>query len=70
MFPTQIRYAALSVGYNTAVMIFGGFALFITTFLVKITRQPIAPTFCIMACAFVSLLVIPRVPDRTNTPLA
>ncbi|MBS0359883.1 MAG: MFS transporter, partial [Proteobacteria bacterium] len=28
LFPTQVRYTALSVGYNGAVMVFGGFAPF------------------------------------------
>lgn len=69
MFPTQIRYTALSVGYNAAVMIFGGFAPFIATFLIKATGEPIAPTYYVMACAFVSLLVILRVQDRTSAPL-
>ena len=69
MFPTQIRYTALSVGYNAAVMIFGGFAPFIATFLVKITGQTIAPTYYVMACALTSLLVILRVPDRTKAVL-
>src|SRR5437588_764041 len=37
IFPTRVRYTALSVGYNIAVAIFGGFAPFIATFLVHDT---------------------------------
>ena len=69
MFPTQIRYTAFSVGYNAAVMIFGGFAPVTATFLIKGTGEPIAPMYYVMACAFVSLLIILRVQDRTNAPL-
>src|SRR3546814_4037085 len=31
LLPTRVRYSALSVGYNGAVMLFGGFAPFIAT---------------------------------------
>jgi hypothetical protein len=37
LFPTRARYTALSIGYNIAVAIFGGFAPFIATWLI---RQP------------------------------
>ena len=36
IFPTRVRYTALSIGYNLAVAIFGGFAPFIAAWLVKI----------------------------------
>ena len=69
MFPTRIRYTALSVGYNAAVMIFGGFAPFIATFLVQVTGQTVAPAYYVIACAIVSLLVIIRLKDRTRAAL-
>lgn len=58
LFPTSVRYTALSVGYNGAVMIFGGFAPFISTFLVRETGSPIAPSFYVTACAVISLAVL------------
>ena len=39
MFPTNVRYTALSVSYGFAVAIFGGFAPYISTFLVKVNRE-------------------------------
>lgn len=65
LLPTRVRYTALSVGYNLAVMLFGGFAPFIATLLVKQTGLMIAPAFYITACAAVSLAVIAtlRAPD-------
>lgn len=69
MFPTSVRYTSLSVGYNIAVMIFGGFAPFIATFLVRVTGQPIAPTYYVIAAALVSTVVIARLRDRTHAPL-
>ncbi|MBW8814352.1 MAG: MFS transporter [Caulobacterales bacterium] len=58
LFPTQVRYTALSVGYNGAVMLFGGFAPFIATMLVRQTGSAIAPSYYVAACALVSLTVL------------
>lgn len=65
LLPTRVRYTALSVGYNMAVMLFGGFAPFIATLLVKQTGLVVAPAFYITACAAISLSVILslRAPD-------
>ena len=48
MFPTRIRYTALSVSYGFAVAIFGGFAPYISTFLIKASGDPLAPAFYVM----------------------
>ncbi|HEX7948043.1 MAG TPA: MFS transporter [Phenylobacterium sp.] len=58
LFPTRVRYTALSVGYNGAVMVFGGFAPFIATFLIRETGSPIAPSYYVVFCAACSLLVL------------
>ena len=58
LFPTNVRYTALSVGYNSGVMIFGGFAPFISTLLVKMTGSPVGPGFYPTVCAAISLGVL------------
>jgi MHS family proline/betaine transporter-like MFS transporter len=58
LFPTQVRYTALSVGYNGAVMLFGGFAPFIATMLIRQTGSATAPSFYVVFCAAVSLIVL------------
>ena len=58
LFPTHVRYTALSVGYNSGVMIFGGFAPFISTLLVKVTGSPVGPGFYPTICAAISLVVL------------
>jgi MHS family proline/betaine transporter-like MFS transporter len=58
LFPTRVRYTALSVGYNGAVMLFGGFAPFIAATLVRETGSPVAPSFYVVFCAAVSLTVL------------
>src|SRR6267143_3562353 len=48
MFPTPVRYTGLSVSYGFAVVLFGGFAPLISTWLVEMTGNPFAPAFYIM----------------------
>jgi|SRR5665213_4152715 len=57
MFPTKVRYTALSISYGFAVMIFGGFAPFVATYLINLTGNPISPTYYVTSAALVSTLV-------------
>lgn len=69
LFPTRVRYTALSVGNNVAVTIFGGFAPFIATWLIKATGNNLAPSYYLMAASAVSLLVLLRIRETAFTPL-
>src|SRR5881227_2212459 len=69
LFPTRVRYTALSVGYNIAVAIFGGFAPFIATFLVHETGSTQAPAFYVIAAAVVTGLILLKVPETAFKPL-
>jgi MHS family proline/betaine transporter-like MFS transporter len=69
MFPTNVRYTALSVSYGFAVALFGGFAPYISTFLVQATGNPLAPSFYVMAAALVSGIAVVFVHER-HTELA
>ena len=71
MLPTRVRYTALSVGYSGAVMLFGGFAPFISTLLVGQTGLAYAPAFYVCAAAIVSLAVLLRMrAPRHGEPLS
>ena len=48
LFPARVRSVGLSLAYNVAVMIFGGFAQFIVTWLIKTTGSPMAPAYYVM----------------------
>jgi MHS family proline/betaine transporter-like MFS transporter len=61
VFPTRVRYTALSIGNNLAVAIFGGFAPFIATWLIKATGNNLAPSYYLMAAAAISFLVVLRI---------
>lgn len=58
LFATNVRYSALSIPYNVATAVFGGFAPFIATLLISVTGQRLAPTFYVIAAAVVSLLTV------------
>jgi MHS family proline/betaine transporter-like MFS transporter len=69
IFPTRVRYTALSIGYNIAVAIFGGFAPFIATFLVRATGNSHAPAAYVIIAALVTLLILLRTRETAFTPL-
>ena len=57
IFPTRIRYTAISVPYNLAVAAFGGTAPFIATYLVGATGNRLSFTFYLIAAGLVSFVV-------------
>jgi MFS transporter, MHS family, proline/betaine transporter len=69
LFPTQVRYTALSVGYNIPVAIFGGFAPFIATWLIHATANPLAPAFYVIAASLVTLVTMIWVKETAFAPL-
>jgi MHS family proline/betaine transporter-like MFS transporter len=69
IFPTRVRYTALSIGYNIAVAIFGGFAPYIAAWLIDVTGNNRAPAFYLMAAAIVTFLVVLRIRETAFTPL-
>jgi MFS transporter, MHS family, proline/betaine transporter len=46
----------MSLAYNIAVMLFGGYAQFIVTWLINVTASPVAPVFYVIFGAAVGLL--------------
>jgi MFS transporter, MHS family, proline/betaine transporter len=69
IFPTKVRYTALSIGYNIAVAIFGGFAPVIATWLIKVTGSNLAPAFYLIAAAVITFLVVLRIKETAFSPL-
>lgn len=63
-FPTRVRSTGLAIGYNFAVMLFGGFAQFIVTWLIRETGSPIAPAYYVMFGAVVGFVASLFVVDR------
>ena len=58
IFPTRNRSTWMTTGYALAVAIFGGFAPFISVWLISTLGSPIAHTYYLVAAAVVSTIVI------------
>lgn len=58
IFPVQTRTTGMSLAYNIAVTIFGGFGPFIITWLISTTGSKLAPSFYMMFAAVVSLVAL------------
>ncbi|AKJ67852.1 membrane protein [Pandoraea thiooxydans] len=61
LFPTQTRTTGMSLAYNIAVTIFGGFAPFIITWLISASGDKLAPSFYLMAASLASIFALLRV---------
>ena len=55
IFPVQTRGTGMSLSYNIGVMIFGGFAGMIITWLIAVTHNKLAIAFYVIAAALVSV---------------
>lgn len=55
-FPVEVRSTGVSVAYNVAVMVFGGFAPLIVTWLTKVLGTPVAPAFYVLFACLLTLL--------------
>ncbi|WP_322044945.1 MFS transporter [Paraburkholderia sp. J67] len=61
LFPTQTRTTGMSLGYNIAVTIFGGFAPFVIAWLISVTGNKLAPSFYLMGAAAISIVALLRI---------
>ena len=55
-FPISVRSTGLALSYNTAVMVFGGFAQLILTWLIEVSGTPLAPAFYVILGAILGTL--------------
>lgn len=69
MFPTRIRYTALSVSYGFSVAIFGGFSPLAATWLIAATGNALSPAWLVMAAGAASALSILSMREPRNQPL-
>ena len=68
-FPTAVRSTGLSISYNLAVTIFGGFAPLIVTSLIASTGSKLAPSYYVMVAAIISVFVLSLMHARTGKPI-
>ena len=69
IFPTRGRSTWMSSSYALAVAIFGGFAPFISQWLIEVTGSKMAPTAYVMAAALISFATIAGLRETAHHPL-
>ncbi len=66
LFPERVRASGMSLVYSIGVAVFGGFAAFISAWLVQASGDKLAPAWYLIAIALISLLALPYLKDRTG----
>ncbi|WP_066952310.1 MFS transporter [Streptomyces lushanensis] len=69
MFPTEVRYGALSVGYNLSVSLFGGTTPLVITALISATGSNLTPAYYAMAAALVGVVAVALTKETAQLPL-
>ncbi|BDD91315.1 MFS transporter [Pandoraea sp. NE5] len=73
VFPVSVRSTGAAVTYNLAVLVFGGLAPFLNTWLVHVTGSNLAPIYYVLTSVVVGLagvLVLPSAERRASAALA
>ncbi|SEE25587.1 MFS transporter, MHS family, proline/betaine transporter [Streptomyces sp. KS_5] len=65
LFPTRVRYGALSVGYN----LFGGTTPLVITTLISVTGSELMPAYYVMAAAVVGVIAVACMKETAGQPL-
>jgi MHS family proline/betaine transporter-like MFS transporter len=65
-FPVETRAIGVSVGFSTAVSIFGGFAPLVATWLIAQTGNPLSPSYYLIFTALLSLAALIAIQRRSR----
>jgi len=69
LFPARTRFSGLSIGYNASLALFGGTSPMISTYLVKLTGDTIAPAYYLAFAALMSFITVLVSPETYRKPL-
>ncbi len=69
LFPTRIRYGALSIGFNISVSLFGGTTPLVVTALISATGNTMTPAYYMMAAAVIGGVAVVCMPETARRPL-
>ncbi|RYF56397.1 MAG: MFS transporter [Comamonadaceae bacterium] len=70
VFPTEVRYTALSIGYNFSSVVFGGTAPFLATYLIDKTGSKVAPAAVVIVGCAITLIVVLKLRETAHEKLA
>jgi MFS transporter, MHS family, proline/betaine transporter len=69
LFPTQVRYGALAIGYNVSTSLFGGTAPFVVIWLISVTDNDLMPAYYSSAAALVGMIAVLFMRETAQQPL-
>ncbi|MFJ6700163.1 glycine betaine/L-proline transporter ProP [Streptomyces sp. NPDC091272] len=69
LFPTRLRYGALSIAFNISVSLFGGTTPLFVSFLVEHTRNTLVPAYYLMVAGAIGLLSAFFLHETAGRPL-
>jgi len=70
LFPAQVRATGLSISYNVATTLFGGFSPFLVTWLIDMTGNKMMPAYFVTAAMLVGLIALRPMPDLASRSAA
>ncbi|AYQ87912.1 glycine betaine/L-proline transporter ProP [Burkholderia gladioli] len=70
LFPTEIRYGALAIGFNISVSLFGGTTPLVTAWLVDRTGNLMMPAYYLMGAAVIGAISVLSLRETARQPLA
>jgi MHS family proline/betaine transporter-like MFS transporter len=69
LFPTRLRYGALSIAFNISVSLFGGTTPLFTSALVEVTGNDLVPAYYLMAAGVIGLVSTLFLHETAGKPL-
>ncbi|MFD3335407.1 glycine betaine/L-proline transporter ProP [Streptomyces sp. NPDC058700] len=69
LFPTDVRYGSLSVGYNLSTSLFGGTTPLVITALIGATGNNLMPAYYAMGAALVGVIAVACMKETARQPL-
>jgi len=66
LFPVETRAIGVSLGFSTAVSIFGGLAPLVATWLIAVTGDSLSPSYYLIGTALLSLIAVLAVQSRSR----
>jgi MHS family proline/betaine transporter-like MFS transporter len=56
IFPSRVRYAGFSIGFNISVAVFGGTAPYAATYLIAATGSPLSPSVILIVTGVMAIV--------------
>ncbi|MFJ5262568.1 glycine betaine/L-proline transporter ProP [Streptomyces sp. NPDC088387] len=69
LFPTQVRYGSLSIGYNLSTSLFGGTTPLVITALISVTGSDLMPAYYCMGAALIGVITVACMKETARRPL-